>query len=53
MELIAGFFLWIADVLGVKWVRKEGTALRKAARFLMFLVAGILIVMLAFTLTYS
>lgn len=53
MGFIAGFFLWAADVLGIKWVREERNGVRRAARFLVFLVVGIFIVMLAFTLTYS
>jgi hypothetical protein len=53
MELIAGFFLWIADVSGIKWVREETKVGGRIARFLIFLVAGILVVLLTFTLIYS
>lgn len=53
MELISGFLLWTADIMGIRWVRKEKNGVRKAAKLLAYLVAGIVIVMLVFTLTYS
>ena len=52
MELVSGFLLWIADVLGVKWVRQEKNSLRKAVKAITFLVVGIVLVMLFFVLLF-
>lgn len=53
MELVSGFLLWIADIMGIRWVRKEKNGIRKAAKLLAFLVAGVIVVMLVFMLAYS
>jgi hypothetical protein len=45
MELVSGFLLWVADVSGVKWIRQEKSPYRKAAKVIVFLIAGILLVM--------
>ena len=53
MELISGFLLWTADVMGVKWVRGEQNKFKKVLKGLTFLIAGIILVMLYFVVWYS
>lgn len=52
MELVAGFLLWIGDILGVKWIRKESNQLKKLAKFVTFLLLGVLLLMLLFMISY-
>jgi len=50
MEIISGFLLWTADILGVKWVRDEKSKVKKVMKSFIFLIAGILLTMLYFTI---
>jgi hypothetical protein len=52
MELVAGFLLWIGDVLGVKWIKEERALLKKLAKAITFLLVGIFVVVLYFAITY-
>ncbi len=52
MELIAGILLWIGDVFGVKWIRKENNNLKKLAKWVIFLLLGVLLVMVYFVIWY-
>ena len=53
MELVSGFLLWIADVLGVKWVRQESNKFKKAVKAIAFLIVGIALVMIFFVFWYG
>ncbi|HTE32688.1 MAG TPA: hypothetical protein VK666_20045 [Chryseolinea sp.] len=48
MDLISGFFLWVAEVAGVKWVRAENNRWIKVAKALVFFTLGIIATMLFF-----
>jgi uncharacterized membrane protein len=50
MELIGGFLLWLADIVGIKRVSKERRILAKVLKVVVFLVAGFVAVVLFFTL---
>lgn len=50
MEIISGFLLWTADVVGVKWVRNENNKVKKVLKLFTFLIAGILLTMVYFTI---
>ncbi len=52
MELVAGFLLWIGDVLGVKWIRKEPNHLKKLAKLVTFMLLGVILIMLYFVISY-
>lgn len=52
MELVSGFLLWLADIFGVKWVRQEGSSLRKIVKALTFLIVGIILTILFFVIWY-
>jgi len=52
MELVAGFLLWVSDVLGVKWIRKEKNSIKKLAKAVTFLLTGVVIVMLYFAISF-
>jgi preprotein translocase subunit SecG len=52
MEPFAGLLLWMGDVFGVKWIRKEPNRLKKFARWLTFLFLGVFLLMLFFVITY-
>jgi hypothetical protein len=53
MELVSGLLLWIAEILGIKWVRQEKNGLKKAARAVIFLAAGILLTMVFFVIYHA
>ena len=48
MELVSGFFLWLGDVFGLKWVKRETNIFSKVLKALSFLVVGIIVVMMYF-----
>jgi hypothetical protein len=52
MELVAGFLLWIGDVLGVKWIRKENNSFKKLVKAITYLLVGVVIVMLYFAISF-
>ncbi len=52
MELVAGFLLWIGDIFGVKWIRKEPDQLKKLSKLVTFLLLGVILLMLYFVITY-
>lgn len=53
MELASGFLLWIADIVGVKWIRNETSPFKKVVKSLTFLIVGIILVMVCFAFWYS
>jgi hypothetical protein len=53
MELVSGFLLWIADLSGVKWIRKERSSFKKVVKSVTFLIVGIILVMGCFAFWYS
>jgi len=52
MELVSGFLLWVADVVGIKWVKEEKNLFKKTVKTVTFTIAGIIIVMMFFVLLY-
>lgn len=53
MELVSGFLLWISEILGIKWVRQERNPWKKAAKGMVFLLMGIVLVIAVFVLVYG
>jgi hypothetical protein len=52
MEIISGLILWMGDVLGLKWVIGEKNKWRKVAKAIIYLLAGIILVMVVFAVLY-
>lgn len=52
MEPLTGFLLWIADILGVRWVKQEKGKFRKGVRAVVLLLVGVILVMIVFVLSY-
>ncbi len=46
MELVSGFLLWLTDVFGLKWIRKESSIFGKVVRTVSFLLLGVISVVL-------
>ncbi|WP_299705895.1 hypothetical protein [uncultured Pontibacter sp.] len=44
MELVSGVLLWLADVVGVKWVRQEASTFKKVVKTITFLLVGVVLV---------
>ena len=53
MELLAGFFLWIGDVAGIKWVRQETNPARKFFKAIAYVLAAFVVIVLAFVLLFG
>ena len=45
MELVSGVLLWLADVLGVKWVRQESSTFKKVVKAVTFLLVGLILIL--------
>jgi len=52
MELVSGFLLWLAEIIGVKWVREEKNKFKLTIKVITLVVIGILMVMLFFVIWY-
>lgn len=52
MELLTGFLLWLADILGMRWVKQEKGKFRRGVRAVVFLLVGVILVMIVFVLSY-
>jgi hypothetical protein len=52
MELLSGLILWMGDVLGLKWVIGEKNNWRKVAKAITYVLAGIILVIVVFAVTY-
>lgn len=53
MELVSGFLLWIADVVGIKWVRQEKNQFKKTVKAVTFFIVGIIFIMIFFVVWYA
>jgi hypothetical protein len=52
MEPVAGLLLWIGDVIGVKWIRKENRIFKKLVKAITFLLIGVFILILYFMISF-
>ena len=52
MELVTGFLIWMAEILGVRWVKQEENKFRKGVRAVVFLLVGVILLMIVFALSY-
>jgi hypothetical protein len=41
MEIVSGFLLWLTDVFGLRWIRKESSIVWKVVRAITFLLIGV------------
>jgi len=52
MEPVAGLLLWIGDVLGVKWIRKENSNFKRLVKAITFLLTGVLLLILYLMISF-
>ena len=52
MELVTGFLIWMAEILGVRWIRQEKDKFRKGVRAVVFLLLGVILLMIVLVLSY-
>jgi len=53
MEIVAGFFLWLGEILGINWIKKERNTVSRILKGVTFFLVGFVAVILYLVFTTS